>query len=103
MPGDRLVNGAGVSRRRRGQSTVSSPQAADTDGRSESSSRRPFVGPFDEETAATAGSEYMMTVQRNWLRRLLRRMTGSIPVRSSPANTLRRRQYMTDCRLEYMI
>ena len=32
MPGNRLVNGAGVSRRQRGQSTVSD-LVADTDGR----------------------------------------------------------------------
>jgi hypothetical protein len=43
MPGDRLVNGAGVSPRRRGRSTISD-LVAGTDGRSESTSWRPFVG-----------------------------------------------------------
>ena len=44
MSGNRLVNGAGVSRRRRGQSTVSK-ELADTDGRNaNATSWQPFVG-----------------------------------------------------------
>ena len=43
MPGDRLVNGAGVSPRRRGQSTIGG-MLADTDGRKPITLGKPSLG-----------------------------------------------------------
>ena len=76
MPGDRLVNGAGVSRRRRGQSTFSD-SVAGTDDRGKSNSWRPFVGHLN--TTATAGLEYMVRARAG-----VREVAGPIPAQGHP-------------------
>ena len=71
MPGDRLVNGAGVSLRQRGRSTIGD-LVAGTDGRNKQRSWQPFVGHLD--TTATAGLEYMVRA-----RATVREVAGPIP------------------------
>lgn len=61
MPGDRLVNGAGVSRRRRGQSTVSGfDRWHGRPNRRKAILGNPSLG---NHATATAGSEYIGFVQ----------------------------------------
>ena len=106
MPGDRLVNGAGVSRETMGPVNGPRLKPRITDGRKKSS-RQSFVGPFEhQKKSATAGSEYIASSRGTGPAE--KQVTGSTPVRKNSghpfvAATNKRLPPkgggMTDCRI----
>ena len=95
MPGDRLVNGAGVSRRRWGQSTISGSPLIRTAVTRTQPLGKTSLGFFENTRRLPVGIHGF--VQCVWRSQCGQRVR--FPYGNASGHNLRRHQTMTDCRL----